>query len=76
MTAGAERLYQQGKAAQAASTFLARLPSDVRNDALENISRALETEQGPVLEANETDYREATEAGINDAFLDRLLLNV
>ncbi len=75
MTAGAERLYQQGKAAQAASTLLARLPSAVRNDALENIARALETEQGPVLEANEADYREATEAGINDAFLDRLLLN-
>ena len=74
MTAGAERLYQQGKAAQAASRLLGRLPSDVRNDALENIARALETEQGPVLEANATDYREATEAGINDAFLDRLLL--
>ena len=74
MTAGAERLYQQGKAAQAASTLLARLPSAVRNDALENIARALETEQGPVLAANEADYREATEAGINDAFLDRLLL--
>ena len=54
--------------------MLARLPSDVRNDALENVARALETEQGPVLEANEADYREAKEAGINEAFLDRLLL--
>lgn len=71
---GAERLYEQGKAAQEASARLARLPSDVRNDALENIARALETEPGPVLAANEADYREATEAGINDAFLDRLLL--
>ena len=71
---GAERLYEQGKAAQGASALLARLPSRVRNDALENIARALETEQGPVLKANEADYREAQEAGINEAFLDRLLL--
>ena len=73
MTA-AERLHQQGKAAQSASATLARLPSDVRNDALENIARALETEQGPALEANEADYRDAEAAGIDDAFLDRLLL--
>ena len=73
MTA-AERLHQQGKAAQSASATLARLPSDVRNDALENIARALETEQGPALEANEADYRDAKAAGIDDAFLDRLLL--
>ena len=72
---GAERLYQQGKAAQGASATLARLTSDTRNHALENVARALETEQGPVLEANEADYRDAKAAGINDAFLDRLLLN-
>ena len=71
---GAERLHQQGKAAQAASATLARLTSDVRNHALENIALALESEQGPVLEANEADYRDAKEAGINEAFLDRLLL--
>ena len=71
---GAERLHQQGKAAQAASARLARLTSDVRNHALENIALALESEQGPVLEANEADYRDAKKAGINEAFLDRLLL--
>ena len=70
----AERLHQQGSAAQSASSRLARMPADVRNDALENIARALETEQGPVLAANEADYRDAKAAGINDAFLDRLLL--
>ena len=71
---GAERLYQQGKAAQAASATLARLSSEVRNHALENVARALETEQGPVLAANRADYQDAEAAGINDAFLDRLLL--
>ena len=71
---GTERLYQQGKAAQAASATLARLSSETRNHALENIALALESEQGPMLEANEADYRDAKEAGINEAFLDRLLL--
>ena len=71
---GTERLHQQGKAAQAASATLSRLSSEVRNHALENIALALESEQGPALEANEADYRDAKDAGIDDAFLDRLLL--
>ncbi len=71
---GTERLYQQGKAAQAASATLARMSPETRNHALENIALALESEQGPALEANEADYRDAKEAGINEAFLDRLLL--
>ena len=71
---GAERLYQQGAAAQSASAALARLSSDTRNHALENVARALATEQAPVLEANAADYKDAQDAGIDDAFLDRLLL--
>ena len=71
----ADRLRQQGAAAQAASAALARIPTETRNHALENIARALETEQGPVLAANESDYRDAEADGIDAAFLDRLLLN-
>ena len=70
----AQRLRQQGKAAQAASTTLARLPSAARNHALENIAHALTTEQEPTLAANAADYRDAKAAGIYHAFLDRLLL--
>ena len=73
MTA-ADRLRQQGCAAQAASAALARLPTETRNHALANIAHALETEQDPILEANAADYRDAKADGINDAFLDRLLL--
>ena len=73
MTA-AERLHRQGSAAQAAATTLARRPAADRNRALANIARALETEQGPVLEANAADCHDAQAAGINAAFLDRLLL--
>lgn len=75
MNTAAERLYEQGEAAQRASAQLGRTSTDVRNHALENIARALETEQGPVLEANAADYQDAEAAGIDAAFLDRLLLN-
>ena len=73
MTA-ADRLRQQGSAAQAASAMLARLSAETRNHALANIAHALETEQDSVLEGNAADYRDAKADGINDAFLDRLLL--
>ncbi len=75
MNTAAERIYEQGEAAQRASAGLGRTSTDARNHALENIARALETEQGPVLEANEADYQDAEAAGIDAAFLDRLLLN-
>ena len=70
----ADRLRQQGVAAQNASALLARTPAETRNHALENIAQALETEQETVLRANEADYRDAQADGIDDAFLDRLLL--
>ena len=73
MTA-ADLLYQQGAAAQAASSVLARLPTGAKNHALQNLASALETEQSAVLEANAADYRDAQDSGISDAFLDRLLL--
>ena len=74
MTTAAQRLHEQGAAAQAASATLVKLPPEARNEALGNIARALASEQGPVLAANEADYRDAERDGINDAFLDRLLL--
>ncbi len=73
MTA-ADRLRQQGSAAQTASAMLARRPAETRNHALANLAHALETEQGAILEANAADYRDAKADGIDDAFLDRLLL--
>ena len=72
--AAADQLRQQGSAARAASALLARTPAAARNHALHNLARALETEQAPVLDANAADYRDAQAAGINHAFLDRLLL--
>ena len=73
MTAAAT-LIQQGQAAQSAAISLARATAQVRNHALHNIAAALESEPDAVLSANAADYHDAQAAGINAAFLDRLLL--
>ena len=73
MTAAAT-LIQQGQAAQTAATHLARATAQARNHALHNIAAALESEPDAVLTANAADYQDAQAAGINAAFLDRLLL--
>ena len=72
----AAQLRQQGAAARAAASDLARAVADTRNDALRNIAASLEQapEQDAILAANAADYRDAEAAGIDAAFLDRLLL--
>ena len=72
----AAQLRQQGAAARAAASDLARAAGDTRNDALRNIAASLEQapEQDAILAANAADYRDAQAAGIDAAFLDRLLL--
>ncbi len=70
----ANLLIQQGRSAQGAARALGRRPAAARNHALQNIADALESEQAATLEANAADYRDAQAAGINEAFLDRLLL--
>ena len=67
-------LLEQGRTAQTAARQLAGLATEVKNQALLNIAQALETEQGPVLEANRADYQSAQADGMNEAMLDRLLL--
>ena len=63
------------KAARAASRLLSRMSADVKNKALHNIAAALESQQAPILKANQEDYAEAQKDGMNDAMLDRLLLD-
>ncbi len=69
-----EDLLEQGRDARAASRILARLSSNIKNQALLNIAEALETHQDEVLEANEIDHRSAQSDGLSEALLDRLLL--
>ena len=74
LTNTVEDLLEQGRDARAASRILARLSSNIKNQALLNIAEALETHQDEVLEANEIDHRSAQSDGLSEALLDRLLL--
>jgi len=70
-----KELEAKGKAAKAASHRLAYLSTEVKNKALSNISENLIARKDKILAANETDYTEAKASGMNEAMLDRLLLN-
>ncbi len=67
-------LHALGMAAQKASRELARLSTDDKNRVLLNLSNLLRTEQAEVLVANEQDYAEAKADGMEESYLDRLLL--
>ena len=73
-TENREALLALGRTAQKAAKALARQPAEAKNQALLNVADALESEQGPILEANKRDYRAAKAEGMDDAMLDRLLL--
>ena len=73
-TVDKDLLLERGKTAQTAARQLARTSTEMKNQALLNVANALETEQGPILEANRKDYDTAKAGGMDDAMLDRLLL--
>ena len=75
MATAEQRLQEMGKQAKEASRKLAKLSTAVKNRALLNIAEALKTHEEAVLAANEQDYREGKAAGLDEAMLDRLLLN-
>ncbi|MBN1690335.1 MAG: glutamate-5-semialdehyde dehydrogenase [Dehalococcoidia bacterium] len=65
------------KAAQArlASKRLSFVPSDVKNEALMAVARALLEKEDFILRNNEKDYKEAEASGMSRAMLDRLMLD-
>ena len=69
-----EDLLELGQRARAASRILARLPSDVKDQALHNIAQALEDRHDDVLAANREDYETSKADGLSESLLDRLLL--
>ena len=75
MQSAIEELEAKAKSAKAASRKLAHLPSEVKNKALMNIAEALVKRQREILEYSEADCNEARASGIDDAMLDRLMLN-
>jgi len=63
------------KKAKAASYDLARLSTEVKNQALLNMAEALEKNVSEILEANQKDVAASKEKGVKEALLDRLILN-
>ncbi len=70
-----ESLMALGKTAQRAARELSRHAEKTKNQALANVADLLESEQRPILEANRADYEAAKADGLDEAMLDRLLLN-
>ncbi len=64
-----------GKAAKQAAFQLATVSTTQKNNALAIIADELEVQSAAILKANAQDIELAREAGLNDAMLDRLLLN-
>ena len=75
MKSGVKELEEKGRAARAASRRMAYLPSEVKNKALHNIANDLLASQEEILAANQLDYHQAHNSGMNAAMLDRLMLS-
>jgi len=75
MKLAVEELEKKGKAVKAASRKLAHLPTEVKNKALLKIAESLILREQEILDANRVDYDEAKAAGMDEAMLDRLMLD-
>jgi len=75
MESAVEELEEKGRAAKAASRRMAYLSTEVKNQALHNISGDLLAKKDEVLAANQIDYKEAEASGMNAVMLDRLMLS-
>ncbi len=74
-TAIAPELERKGIAARAAARVLARTTSEIKNQALHNIAKALETHADTILAANARDMEAGRASGLSSSLMDRLLLN-
>jgi len=75
MKSAIEALEAKGKAAKAASRRMAYISSEIKNQALQNISDDLKANRDKILAANEIDRKEAKASGMGTAMLDRLMLD-
>ena len=69
------RLYEQARAAKAASKELAKLSAEVKNRALLNLADALEAREDEITAANRLDFELAQDAGLTGEMLGRLELS-
>ena len=70
-----DELEVKGKAARKAARRLAITSADVKNAALHNVADGLKAREEEILAANEKDIANGRERGLEEYFLDRLLLN-
>ena len=70
-----DELAVKGKAARKAARRLAIISADVKNAALHNVADGLKAREEEILAANEKDIANGRERGLEEYFLDRLLLN-
>ncbi|HEX2890424.1 glutamate-5-semialdehyde dehydrogenase [Vineibacter terrae] len=64
-----------GQRAKAAAAALRTASTEAKNTALREAARLIRAERGQILAANARDMEAARAGGLNDAMLDRLLLN-
>jgi glutamate-5-semialdehyde dehydrogenase len=74
MTTATSLVREAATAARAASKKLANTPTGAKNAALNRIADLLESEKGPILEANARDLEAAQASGLEAAFVERLTL--
>jgi glutamate-5-semialdehyde dehydrogenase len=75
MQSDIEELEAKGKAAKVASRKVAHLPTELKNNALLKIAESLISREQEILEANRADYDAAKASGMDEAMLDRLMLD-
>ena len=69
-----DELEVKGKAARKAARKLANVSAEVKNSALHNVADGLKAREEEILAANERDIANGRERGLEEYFLDRLLL--
>ena len=70
-----DELEVKGRAARRAARKLATISAEVKNAALHNVADELKAREEEILAANEKDVANGRERGLEEYFLDRLLLN-
>jgi glutamate-5-semialdehyde dehydrogenase len=70
-----KELEEKGRAAKTASRRMAYISTEIKNQALHNISTDLLTKKDEIIAANQIDYKNGEASGMNAALLDRLMLD-
>lgn len=70
-----QKMQAIGRAAKDCAHVLANTSATVKQQALQEIARAMDAKLALILDANQKDLEKATKQGHSKAFLDRLLLN-